>query len=144
MKWITRTQIDADVAGCTWLIKHFLDKNVEFIFVDAEQVMAEATRLGATPFAVQTQGCSFEAIIRQHDLTADPALVLLGKIINGTVADQTVQAESAGLRAVAQGFQYLGLKTEDEIVRASWLVYNALYGYCIHSIVQGKPDGMFI
>ena len=144
MKWITAKQPNADQAACTWLIKHFLDKHAEFIFVTADQVVSEAERIGATAYAVPdmelgTHGeeAAFEAIVKKYALTEDPALMLFGKIVGGR------QAESAGLKAVAEGFKHLSFKDDDALIRAEWIVFDALYGYCIQSIIQGKPDGLF-
>lgn len=137
MKWITAEHPNADQAACTWLIKHFLDKNAEFIFVAADQVASEAARLGATAYAVPDvaleqhgEASAFEAIVKNYDLTADPALMLLGRIVRGT------QPESAGLKAVAEGFQHLSFKGDDALIRAEWMVFDALYGYCIQSIIR--------
>jgi hypothetical protein len=49
--------------------------------------------------------CSFDAIVKKHGLTSNPALVLLAGIVNSTDTDNTLwnQPESAGLRAVAKG-----------------------------------------
>jgi hypothetical protein len=33
MKWITRERVKVDRVACPWLIKHFVDKDAEFIFV---------------------------------------------------------------------------------------------------------------
>src|SRR5262249_55589331 len=45
--------------------------------------------------------CSFEAILKKYKLTGDPALVLLGKIVNGADTDNTLyqQPEAAGLKS---------------------------------------------
>ncbi len=144
MKWITSAHPNADQAACTWLIKHFLDKNAEFIFVAIEQVVSEAARLGATPYAVpgvdlgtHEEESAFEAIVKKYELTADPALMLLGKIVSGR------QVEGAGLKAVAEGFKHLSFKDDDSLIRAEWIVFDALYGYCIQSIIGGKPNGLF-
>ena len=52
-----------------WLIKKFVDKDAEFIFVPADKVIEEANRLDAIPFDVKNvelghhgKECSFEAI----------------------------------------------------------------------------------
>jgi len=49
MKWITREKVKVDRVACPWLIKKFVDKDAEFVFVPAEKVMTEATRLDAIP-----------------------------------------------------------------------------------------------
>jgi hypothetical protein len=90
MRWITRERVKVDRVACPWLIKKFVDPDAEFHFVPAEQVIPEANRLHATPFDVpgvelghHGKECSFDAILKKHNLTGDPALRLLGKIVNG-------------------------------------------------------------
>jgi len=152
MKWITRERVKVDRVACPWLIKKFVDKGAEFIFVPADKVMSEAERLGAIPFDVagvelghHGQECSFDAIIKKYELDSDPALVLLAKIVNGADTDNTLwnQPEAAGLEAIAEGFRHLGFKDDHEINAAEWIVYDALYAYCQEAIRRGKPNGMF-
>ena len=33
MKWITREKVKVDRVACPWLIKKFVDKDAEFVFV---------------------------------------------------------------------------------------------------------------
>jgi hypothetical protein len=49
VKWITREKVKVDRVACPWLIKKFVDKEAEFYFVPADQVIKEAERLGAIP-----------------------------------------------------------------------------------------------
>ena len=88
MKWITREHVKVDRVACPWLIKKFIDKDAEFLFVPTDQVMEVAEREGATPYDVKNvelghhgKECSFEAILKQYDLTTDAALVLLGVLV---------------------------------------------------------------
>lgn len=152
MRWITRAHVKVDRVACPWLIKRFVDKNAEFYFVPTDQVMSEGERLGATPFDVpgvelghHGKECSFEATLKKYNLTHDPALVLLGKVVNGADTDNTLwhQPEGPGLAAIAEGFRHLGYKNDHEINAAEWIVYDALYGYCQEMIRQGKPNGLF-
>jgi hypothetical protein len=53
MKWITREHVKVDRVVCPWLIKKFIDKDAEFIFVSADKVKAEAKRLNAIPYDVK-------------------------------------------------------------------------------------------
>jgi len=152
MKWITREHVKVDRVACPWLITRFVDKDAEFYFVPADQVMGEAVRLGATPYDVKGVGlghkgkeCSFDAIVRKYDLTHDPALVLLGRIVNGADTDNTLwsQPEGAGLQAIAEGFRHLGYRDDHEINAAERIVYDALYAYCQEMVRQGKYCGAF-
>jgi hypothetical protein len=120
--------------------------------VSADQVMDVAEREGATPYDVSGvelghhgKECSFEAIVKKYNLTGDPALVLLGKIVNGADTDNTLwnQPEGPGLEAIAEGFWHLGYTDDHEVNAAEWIVYDALYAYCQEMVGQGKLDGAF-
>lgn len=148
MKWITREHVKVDRVACPWLIKKFIDPNAEFHFVAADQVILEAQRLGATPFDVpgvelghHGKECSFEAILKTHRLAEDAALRLLAKIVNGADTDNSLwhQPESAGLKAVAEGFRHLNFRNDHEINAAEWIVYDALYAYCQEMVKREKP-----
>ena len=141
-----------DRVSCPWLIRRFIDEEPEFFFVPAVEVLAEAERLGAIPFDVEGvelghhgQECSFEAILMKYDLDTNPALVLLGRIVNGADTDNTLwnQPEGAGLKAIAEGFRHLGFSDDHEINAAERVVYDALYAYCLEMIDQNKPNGAF-
>ena len=139
MKWITRERVKVDRVACPWLIRKFVDPEAEFLFVPAPEVMAIAERERATPYDVpgvalghHGKECSFDAIVKQYKLDADPAMALLAKIVNGADTDNSLwtQPESAGLAAIAEGFRHLGLKDDHEINAEQWIVYDALYAYC--------------
>jgi len=152
MNWITRERVKVDRVACPWLIKKFVDPQAKFLFVPADQVMAVAQKDKAIPFDVpgvefghHGKECSFEAIVKKHGLTSDPALALLAKIVNGADTDNTLwnQPEAAGLKAIAEGFRHLGFKDDHQINDAEWIVYDALYAYCQEMVRQGKPNGAF-
>jgi hypothetical protein len=152
MKWITRERVKVDRVACPWLIKKFVDKDAEFVFVPPDKVMDEAKRLDAIPYDVKNvelghngKECSFEAILKKYELTADPALVLLGRIVNGADTDNTLyhQAEGPGLQAVAEGFRHLGYEDDHAVNAAERIVYDAVYAYCREMVRQGKLGGQF-
>lgn len=139
-----------DRVACPWLIKKFVDKGAEFYLVPSDKVTDESNRLGAIPFDApgvelghQGKECSFEAILKKYHLTRDPALVLLGRIVNGADTDNTLynQPEGPGLGAIAEGFRHLGYRDDHEINAAEWIVYDAFYAYCQEMIRRGKPEG---
>jgi hypothetical protein len=152
MKWITRERVKVDRVACPWLIRKFVDPQAEFLFVPADRVLEVASQEGAIPYDVPNvelghhgKECSFDAILKRYNLSGDPALVLLAKIVNGADTDNTLwsQPESAGLNAIAEGFRHLGFKDDHEINAAEWVVYDALYAYCQEMVRRGKPDGAF-
>ena len=152
MKWITREHVKVDRVACPWLIRKFVDHYAEFIFAPTDKVMDEAKRHDAIPYDVKNvelghhgQECSFEAILKKYKLTSDPALVLLGRIVNGADTDNALyhQPEGPGLEAIAEGFRHLGYKDDHELNAAEWIVYDALYAYCRQMVRLGKAGGMF-
>jgi hypothetical protein len=152
MKWVTRERVKVDRVACPWLIRKFIDAGAEFAFVPAAEVKEFAKREGAIPFDVPDvefghhgKECSFDALVKKHDLGKDPAVSLLAKIVNGADTDNTLwnQPEAAGLNAIAEGFRHLGYKNDTEMIAAETVVYDALYAYCREMVRQGKADGAF-
>jgi hypothetical protein len=112
MYWITKEHIRVGRMGCAWLLRRFVDPAAEFVFLPTSQLHAEAERLGATLFhaegaALSRRGdvSSFEVVMEHFGLTNDPALVLLGRIVNTADIKQSPfkQPEGYGLRAIADG-----------------------------------------
>ena len=70
-----------------------------------------------------------------------PALVLLGKIVNGADTDNALyhQPEGPGLEAIAEGFRHLGYRDDLELNRAEWLVYDAMYAGTSRTSGLGAP-----
>jgi len=42
MRWITREHPKIDRIACPWLIKNFVDKDAEFIYLPKEKVLEKA------------------------------------------------------------------------------------------------------
>src|SRR6202521_2546178 len=147
MKWVTRERAKVDRIACPWLIRRFIDRDGGFLFVPTHKALEVAERTGAIPFDVpgvefghHGKECSFDALVKKHNLDQDPAIVLLAKIVNGADTDNTLwnQPEAAGLNAIAEGFRHLGYKNDLEMLAAESIVYDALYAYCQHAAETGK------
>ncbi len=147
MKWVTREKAKVDRIACPWLIKRFIDKDAEFLFVPKEKVSEVAKTENAIPF--DTPGVdlthyeengkefvSFDAIIRKYKIE-DPALYELAKIVRGADADiPDAPPESSGLEAAALGFRELG-KDDFDNMRLQFPTYDALYKYCQLKVDEG-------
>src|SRR4051812_30363502 len=104
MKWITRERPKIDRIACPWLIKNFVDPDAQFIFVPSEQVVDQAEKLNAIPYAIsgveythEGERCTFDYIIKKHGLT-DPALSQLAAIVRGAdTAQLDLAQQAAGL-----------------------------------------------
>ena len=139
MRWITRENIKVDRVACPWLIRRFVDRQAEFLFVPESELVTAAQREGATPFdatrfpevKLNHRGvrCTFEAILEDFSLT-DPALERLGHIVRAAdvKGQEDAAPEGAGLRAIAQGLAAMELSDEERL-RIGFPVYDALYAY---------------
>ena len=145
MKWVTRKNANVDRIACPWLIRRFIDKEAEFLFVPAGDISAVAEREGAIPYDVKdvelghVDGrCSFESIMVKYKLT-DPALMRLAKIVHGAdvSADVNVTRESAGLQAIAHGFALAHGEQDHEKIRLETPMYDALYRWCQEQVARG-------
>jgi len=145
VKWVTRARVRVDRVACPWLIKKFVDKDAEFLFVPREEVLAVAEREGAIPF--DTPGaelhhvgeeCTFDAILKKYGVQ-DPVLHKLALIVRGAdTANKDLTPWSRGLDAVAEGFQAMNL-SDHEVQRLEWPVYDALYNFCRNQLEREKP-----
>jgi hypothetical protein len=130
------------------LITKFIDPQAEFLFVPAAAVLVVAEREGATPFDVpgvefgHHEGkCSFEALVAKYRIN-DPALELLARIVHGADVESDLygEPEAPGLKAIAEGFRFLGLKDDHEILCRQFVVYDALYAYCRDKLKNAARD----
>jgi len=140
MKFVTREHAKVDRIACPWLIRRFVDRHAEFLFVPAQDVSTVAERENAIPFDVQGAElghdgplCTFDAIVKQYELD-DPALLRLAKIVRGAdTSDRNLTGESAGLYAIASGFQALSpsiYRDDHALLEVETPIYDALYEYC--------------
>jgi hypothetical protein len=103
MKWITRERPKIDRIACPWLIKNFVDKEAEFIYVPKETVFEKAKALNAIPFdlpgAEYTDTDSFE-----------------------------LAPQAAGLWAISAGLSF-NYKDDHEMLAIGMKLYDALYSW---------------
>lgn len=138
MQWITREHPRVDRVACPWLIERFIDATAEFLYVPTAEVLAVATRTGATPYDVEGvelghhgAECSFDAFVHRYRLDADPALAYLARVIRGAdTADKTITPESVGIEAVLDGVRQLHYPDDQAQRAASYPMLDALYAYC--------------
>src|SRR5262245_54634724 len=113
MKWITRERPKIDRIACPWLIKRFVDKEAEFLFVPRDKVFEKAASLNAIPYDIPgaeyshyDEECTFDFIVKKHKLD-EPSILLLARIVRGADTDRfDLAAQSAGLWAISAGLSY--------------------------------------
>ena len=138
MEWVTRERPHTDRVACPWLIRKFIEPAAEIVYVPADEVLPYAERTGAISFDAKGARythrnglCSFEGRIEEYGLGADPALVLMARIVHGAdvADDRDATPQSRGLLAVADGFALLGLPDQEQLA-VELPVYEALYAWC--------------
>jgi hypothetical protein len=145
VRWGTRAGIHIDRAACAWLIRRFLDPGAEFVFV------ADPADLPADVAGFDIRGvdlshhtlddgavdCSFETILRRHDLD-DPVLWQLARIVHeADLDDERYDApEAAGLDVVLRG---LSMVCDDErMLDLTGPIFDGLYEYHRRALLLGR------
>jgi len=138
MKWVTRERPVIDRIACPWLIHRFIDKEPEFLFAPADQVLRVAQETGATPYDVPgvelthvDDGCSFDKFIEKYGLK-DPALATIAAIVRGADTDRhDLTPQSAGLLAISMGLRDL-TPDDHQVLAHGFVIYDALYAWASH------------
>jgi AraC-like DNA-binding protein len=135
MKWITREHPKIDRIACPWLIRRFIDKDAEIIYVSFDKVISEANRLEAIPFDIPEveythykDKCTFDYFLDKHSLT-EPALKTLAVIVRGADTDRhDLASQASGLWAISAGLAH-NCKTDEELLEKGLIIYDALYSW---------------
>lgn len=136
MKWITRERPKIDRIACPWLIANFIDRQPEFIYVPADQVLATAAKTGAVPYDIpgvelshDGELCSFDAFLKKYRLS-DSALEQLAVIVRGADTSRLdLTPQSAGLYALSLGLSFK-FTDDHEMLEHGMVMYDALYAWC--------------
>ncbi|MDP1645527.1 MAG: chromate resistance protein [Thiobacillus sp.] len=135
MKWVTREHPKIDRIACPWLIARFIDREAEFLYVPADQVITAAEQTGAIPYDIPGveyghvgELCSFDAFLRLHNLT-DPALQQLAVIVRGAdTARLDLAPQCAGLLAQSLGLSAM-FPDDHVMLQHGMLMYDAYYAW---------------
>lgn len=138
MKWITREHPKIDRIACPWLIKRFIDKDAEILYVPFEQVISKAKELEAIPFDLPgveyshyADQCTFDYFLKKHQLK-DVGLDRMATIIRGADTDRLdIVPQAAGLSAIFLGLSQ-NIKNDQELLELGLKVYDGLYTWAKH------------
>ena len=145
MRWVTRKNAAVDRIACPWLIRRFIDRDAEFLYVEPDEVERVAREQDAQPYDVEGAElghvggrCSFESILLKYGLHS-PALARMAEIVHGAdvAADVDQTREAAGLQAIAMGFRKLYGTRDLEKLDAQSAMYDALYAWCEDQVGGG-------
>jgi hypothetical protein len=135
MKWVTREKAKVDRIACPWLIKNFVDRDAEFLFVPADNLLAVAKETGAIPYDApgvelghHGDECSFDAIVHKYKIK-DPAILEVAKVVRGAdTKNRGLTPQSHGLNSIADGFRLI-TKDDFDNMSKQFYVYDALYAF---------------
>src|SRR5687768_14218121 len=138
MKWITRERPKIDRIACPWLIKRFIDKDAEFIYVSYEKVLEKAAEFNAIPFDIPDveythygDECTFDYMVRKHKVN-DPAIKTISAIVRGADTDRhDIASQASGLWAISSGLAE-NIKDDHELLEKGMIIYDALYTWAKH------------
>lgn len=140
MKWATRAAVHVDRAACAWLIHRFIDDAATFVFVDdPEDIPADATAFDIRGVALSHHGddCSFETILRHHDLR-DPVLWDIARIVHeADLADDRFDApEAPGLDVLCRGLSMVA--DDDQVLAVTGPMFDGLYEHRRRAMLLGR------
>ena len=131
MRWATRPGVHVDRAACAWLIRRF---------VDPAAIPADATPFDMRGAALgHHEGrCTFETALAAFDLTADPALEEIGRIVHeADLADERFDApEATGLDVLLRGLSM----TNDDLTMLALTgpLFDGLYEFKKRALLLGR------
>jgi hypothetical protein len=134
MRWVTREHVKVDRVACPWLIKNFIDRNAEFVFLPHDtdwEAISDGIVYDVPNCELGHHGedVSFDSVLNKYNLT-DPALKLLADIVRAADSHPSnPHPAGEGLRWIAHGFSALGL-SDHQILDREFIVYDALYAEC--------------
>ena len=135
--WVTRARPKVDRIACPWLIRRFVDRHANFLFVPPADVAKVAERFGATPFDVdgvhwshRGDLCTFDVMVELFGLTGFPALDRLAVIVRGAdTARPELAPQCAGLLAASLGLSRMHVDDHEQL-EAGMPLYDAFYRWC--------------
>jgi len=143
MKWATRARVHVDRAACAWLIRRFVDPEPEFVFVGNQADIppgASAFDMRGVALSHHRGRCSFETALTMFDLTTDPALEEIARIVHeADLHDDTFDAPvAAGLDVLIRG---LTLTSPDDHATLSITdkLFDGLYEHVRRRLLTGRP-----
>ena len=136
MKWVTRERPKIDRIACPWLIRRFIEKDPEFLYVPPSEVLKTAEKTGAIPYDIPGvkfshvgDKCSFDAFIAEYRLDA-PGLDRLADIVRGADTSRLdLTPQSPGLFAISLGLSHV-YADDHEMLKHGMVLYDALYAWC--------------
>ena len=131
-RWATRARPWVDRLASAWLIRRFIDKSAEFVWL-SDATLPIRTPRGALGFDYDGARfthvgalVTFEVLVASFGLQQDTRLQRIGAVVHYLDAGGIPAAEAAGLESVLGGLRELHAH-DDRLLAAAAVVFDALY-----------------
>lgn len=131
MKWVTWEHIGVDRMASIWLIRRWLDREAEFIFIPMRQAPlpdhSEPFDIPGARFSHHGGHCTFYALLKESKIN-DPILTRIARMIDEAdeIQEVTVEPAAFGLDLICRGLRQISKDDYEALERGS-LIYDALY-----------------
>ena len=144
MRWATRAGVHVDRTACAWLIRRFIDRQAEFVFVhDPDEIPQDATPfdMRGVELSHHSGGCTFETMLARYELD-DPALREIARIVHeADLDDERFDApEARGLDVIVRGLSMIA-DSDERMLELSAPIYDGLYEYRRRATMLGREPG---
>jgi hypothetical protein len=127
--WATRKPLWADRLASAWLVRRFVDPEGKMVWLDKTQ----EPPAGAVGFAFEgahfsntEKHVTYEEILRQVKLDANPALAKIGGLVHYLEVRGSPVAEAAGVQTLLQG-AVRRARNENELLAEAEKTFDLLY-----------------
>jgi len=134
MRWVTRTCPYVDRTASAWLIKRFIDKNAEFVFIKWPREKPDPS-LGV-PFDIRgvelghrDGKCTFEVIVEKYKIV-DPIVKKIAEVVHAADIEEDIDKSplARGIKAILNGLRYM-YKDDYKVLEEGIKIWDALYAH---------------
>jgi hypothetical protein len=127
--WATRKPLWADRLASAWLVRRFVDPEGKMVWLDKTQeppAGAVGFAFEGAHFANTEKHVTYEEILRQVKLDANPALAKIGGLVHYLEVRGSPVAEAAGVQTLLQG-AVRRARNENELLAEAEKTFDLLY-----------------
>jgi len=134
VRWVTRRFVHVDRTATAWLIKKFIDKDAEFVFIDYPRERPKPEH--GTPFDIKgvklghkNRKCTFEVVMEKYKVE-DPFVKKVAEVVHAADIEGELHKvpEAAGILALFTGLRLIA-KNDLEALEIGFKVWDSLYAY---------------
>jgi hypothetical protein len=131
-RWATRKRLWVDRMASAWLIRRFIDRKANFVWLDdprdcpADALGFDFDGAAFTHIQGNPERVTFEVLAASFGLDADPALAKIGTIVHYLDVGGAPVAEAAGIEAVLAGLR-TAAANDDKLLKQAGRVFDGLY-----------------